>query len=226
MSTSTQLVQPSLRTVAWPVLAVCAPLSAMIVRLGVRDGLDPTLVAVPVATTLLGGWLCLLFEDRAAELTRPTPTPLWVRRAVRVTVALPPVALAWFACTWIGPLTGPAAPMAFMAIATAVSALACGATASRHGAPERSGVPAAAALVGIVLLLPISLSLVLDRAVSIDPAQPPIGTPLSYWATITALSAIVLVAAHRDPARRVIGRRRSRSTVRPRSIVASARDTA
>ena len=119
MDGPTRLALPTARTIPWPALVVAVALAWAIVRLGIRDGLDPRVVALPVATTLLGAWLCLLFEDRAFELTRPSPTPLWLRRGVRVAIALPPVAAAWLAVTWIGPLTGPTAPMAEMAIVTA-----------------------------------------------------------------------------------------------------------
>lgn len=228
MDQRTQLALPSARTIPWPALAVAAALAWAIVRLGVRDGLDPRLVALPVATTLLGAWLCLLFEDRAFELTRPSPTPLWLRRGVRVAIALPPVAAAWLAVTWIGPLTGPTAPMAEMAIATGVAALACAATATRAVSPERSGVPAAGALIGIVLLLPIALALVLDRPVGVDPAHPPLGTALTYWASVTVGSLVLLVAAHRDPARRPLRRwprrRRSAAGVVPAPAVVPARE--
>jgi hypothetical protein len=196
-----QLPSASLRTIRWSVLLPVGALGAAIVRSSTGDHGDPVAIGMPLATTLLGIWLCLLFEDPAHEVTGSLPTPLWVRRAVRAWIAVAVAACVWFAIAWIGPLTGPTAPMTAMAGAVAVVSMACAAMAGRLVTPGRSGVVAAVAMVWIVLVLPIALALVLDRPLSIDPSAPPLGSVATYWSTICGAAAVALVVAHRDPAR-------------------------
>ena len=192
------LLWPSARTMRWVPFAVIVAIAVAVVREGTRDGRDPAEVALPIATTLLGVWLCLTFEDAAAELTSPAPVPQWVRRCVRASIALPAAALAWFALTWVGPLDGPTVPMSSMFVAVALVALACAAIASRRMPSERSGIAAAFGVAGVTLALPFVLGLALHRPVAIDPSRVPVGDPASYWTAVAAVAIIALVLAHRD----------------------------
>lgn len=194
------LLRPNARTIRWIPLGVIVTLGAWVVRSGARDGADPATIALPIATTMLGLWLCLLFEDAAGEIVGPTPVSLWRRRAVRVAIATPAVAAAWFAFTWLGPLHGPTPPMTAMAVVVVVSSLACAAVATRFVSPARSGMVAAVGLIGTVLVQPILLALVFDRPILIDPARVPIGGPLTYWTGLLVGAGAVLVLAQRDPA--------------------------
>lgn len=194
------LVRPSARTARWPAFLVVVPLGAFVVRQGARDGGDPSTIALPIATTLLGAWLCLAFEDAAAQVTSPVPAPLALRRAVRASITVSAATLAWFAITFIGPLSGPTRPMTQMYGVVAIVALACAALAARAIASERSGIAAIFGLIGTIVALPIVLGLVFDRPVAIDPSRVPIGNSSSYWATMAVLAAVVLAFAHRDPA--------------------------
>jgi hypothetical protein len=196
-----QLPRTSLRTIRWSVLLPVGALGAAIVRSSTSEHGDPVAIGMPLATTLLGVWLCLLFEDPAHEVTGSLPTPVWVRRAVRGWIAIGATACIWFAIAWIEPLTGPTAPMATMAGAVVVVSMACAAMAGRLVTPGRSGVVAAVAMVWIVLVLPIALALTLDRPLSIDPSAPPLGSVATYWSSICGAAAVALVVAHRDPAR-------------------------
>ena len=194
------LLRPSLRTIRWIPLGPIVVLGAWVVWSGAQDEGNPAAIALPIATTLLGLWLCLLFEDAASEIAAPTPLPLWLRRAVRITITAPPVAAVWFTFTWLGQLHGPTAPMTAMVAAVIVVALACAAVTTRFVSSTRSGPVAAVALIGAVLVLPILLARVLARPISIDPSRVVLGDPLSYWASTIAVAAVVLVLAHRDPA--------------------------
>lgn len=196
------LLRPSLRTIRWIPLGAIVALGGWVVWSGAREEGNPAAIALPIATTMLGLWLCLLFEDAASEIAAPSPVPLWLRRAIRITIAAPPVAAAWFAFTWLGPLHGPTPPMAAMVAAVIVVALACAAVSTRFVSSTRSGPVAAVGLVGAVLVLPILLARVLERPISIDPSRVVLGDPLTYWASTIAVAAAVLVLAHRDPALR------------------------
>ncbi|MEX1264815.1 MAG: hypothetical protein WEE66_12950 [Actinomycetota bacterium] len=194
------LLRPSLRTIRWIPLGAIVALGGWVVWSGAREEGNPAAIALPIATTMLGLWLCLLFEDAASEIAAPSPVPLWLRRAIRITIAAPPVAAAWFAFTWLGPLHGPTPPMAAMVAAVIVVALACAAATTRFVSSTRSGPVAAVALIGFVLVLPILLARVFERPISIDPSRVVLGDPLTYWASTIAVAAAVLVLAHRDPA--------------------------
>ena len=199
-STFGLLLRPALRTTRWLPFGVIVALGAWVVRSGARDQGDPATVALPIATTMLGVWLCALFEDPASEITGPSPIPLWLRRSVRASIAVPSVAMAWLAFTWLGPLNGPTVPMVVMAVAVVVTALACGAVAARVAPPTRLGLAAAAGLVGSVLVWPGVLAKILERPLSIDPAHVPVGDPITYWTTTSIVAGAVLWLAHRDAA--------------------------
>jgi hypothetical protein len=186
------LVAPSARTIRWASLGVFLAVATLAVWSGARKGGDPAPVALPIATTLLVAWLCFLFEDAAAETTDATATPLMLRRAVRMAIAVPAVTAAWFALTWIGPLEGPTAIMTGSFVAETVLALAAGASLTKMIPGGRSGLAAAGLVVFVVLVVPVWLA----RPPSIDPARPPVGSPLTYWSTLAVCGCLALALAH------------------------------
>jgi len=194
------LLWPSLRTIGWLRFGVIVALGVVVVRSGGRNDGDPATVALPIATTMLGIWLSMVFEDTASEITRPSPVPLWLRRAVRVSIAIAATGVAWFTFTWLGPLDGATLAMSEMAAAVAVVALACAAVATRLVPPARSGMVAAAGLVGVVHAVPFAIAALLERPISIDPSHVAIGDPFTYWVTMSSAAIAVLVLAHRDSA--------------------------
>ena len=208
------LLWPALRTMRWVPLGVITALSVWVVRAGAREGGDPATIALPVATTMLGIWLCLLFEDTAADITAPSPVPLWRRRVIRVTLAMPVSAAFWFACTWVGPLHGPSGPMTGMACGVAAAAFAAASITTRVVTPARSGPVAAVVLIGAIVAMPVMIALVLGRPAAIDPAQVPVGDPVTYWSTVVAVALAVTLAANRDPAARGMRLSRHRSSGR------------
>jgi hypothetical protein len=208
----------------WVSLPVIAGLGVVVVRSGARDGGDPAAVAMPIAGTLLGIWLCFLFEDPASEITATSPTPLALRRAVRAGLALPAVGVVWFGMTWIGPLDGPSGPMAASFAVTVLVALGSAAVATRIVGPARAPMAAAAALVAAMFVTPVVLSLLLHRPGAVDPARPPLGDPVSYWASAGILAAAILGLAHLDPARSPIRSRLARHLVDGRGEPVAVRD--
>ena len=186
------LLWPSTRTIRWVAFAVLAGVGALAVWSGARKGADPSVVALPAATTLMCAWLCFLFEDLAAETTDATATPLAARRAVRAAIAVPAATVAWFAFTWIGPLHGPTASMAGAFAAESLLALAAAAVAARIEGPARGGFAAAGVLTFVAIVLPAWIG----HPPSIDPANPPIGAPFAYWSIVACAAAVALAAAH------------------------------
>jgi hypothetical protein len=194
------LAWPSMRTERWPSFVLVALLAAAVVRQGGRDGDDPSTIALPIATTMLGAWLCFAFEDAGAQVTSPSPTPLTLRRAVRASMAVGAATLAWFAYTWIGPLDGPTWPMTSMFAGVSLVALACAALTARVIPSERSGIAAVCGVVVVLVALPFVLALAFGRPIAIDPSRVPVGGPASYWTTVAGVAVVALVLAHRDPA--------------------------
>ncbi len=186
------LLRPSARTIRWSSFGVVAAVGALAVWTGGRKGGNPASIALPVATTLLCVWLCFLFEDLAAETTAASATPLLFRRAVRAAIGVPAIVAVWLVYTWIGPLTGPTGVMLGAFGAEIVLALAAAAVVSRVVESSRSGLSAAAAVIGIVLVLPV----VFRRPPSVDPAHPPFGDPFAYWLAVAIASCAILAFAH------------------------------
>ena len=190
------LVPPSARTIRWGSFPVIAGVAALAVWNGARKGGDPATVALPVATALLCVWLCFLFEDAAAETTAGTPTPLLFRRSVRAAISIPAVTAVWFACAWIGPLTGPTAAMTGSFAAQVLVALAAAAVTARVVGGPMGGLLAAGAVAFVALIVPVGVG----RPPSVDPAHPPWGAPAVYWSAMAMLAVAVLALAHVDPA--------------------------
>ena len=188
------LIRPSVRTIRWASFVVVAGAGALVVRTGGREGGDPATIALPIATTLLYVWLCFLFEDLVAETTDASATPLLFRRAVRAAIAVPPIAAVWFAYTWIGPLAGPTAAMTGALLSGIALTLATAAVVVRLVGPGRSGLASAAAVVFVLLVMPVAIG----RPPSIDPAHPPFGDASTYWSGIALISCAVLALAHVD----------------------------
>jgi hypothetical protein len=213
------LLWPAVRTMRWVPLGVIAALGAWVVRSGAREQGDPAATALPVATIMLGVWLCLLFEDAAADITGPSPVPLWRRRAVKVAVAVPVFAASWFALTWVGPLHGPTWAMTGMAVGVGAVAVAAASVTTRVVVSARSGPVAAVVLVGVIVAMPVVIAIALGRPATIDPDRVPVGDPRSYWTSVIVLALVVSLPANRDPALRSsfrLSRRRTSSTpVRP-----------
>lgn len=189
------LAPPSARTIRWGSFPVIAGLAALVVWSGGHEGGNPAVVALPVATTLLCVWLCFLFDDAAAETTAGTPTPLLLRRVVRMAIAIPAVTAAWFLCTWIGPLTGPTAVMVGSFSAEVIVALAAAAVVVRT-VGSGGGLLAGAVVVSVTLVLPVAMG----RPPSVDPTRPPWGEPIEYWSAVALLAVMALTMAHIDPA--------------------------
>jgi hypothetical protein len=70
---------------------------AAIVLLGGAPGAPRTLSSTQLAAVALASATALLLHDPAAVITAASPTPLWLRRAGILAVALPAAALAWLA---------------------------------------------------------------------------------------------------------------------------------
>ncbi|MDP9185072.1 MAG: hypothetical protein M3O29_05335 [Actinomycetota bacterium] len=189
------LLRPSARTIRWVTFAVITGVAALTVWTGGRKGGDPAVVALPVATTLLCVWLCFLFEDRAAETTNTTATPLAFRRTVRAAIAVPAAASVWLGLTWIAPLDGPTAAMAGSFAAEVALALAAAAVAARWLGAGRSGLAAAGAIVFVAIVLPVWLG----TPPSVDPASPPIWDATAYWSLVALVSVSVFTWVHAAP---------------------------
>jgi hypothetical protein len=188
------LIRPSARTIRWASFVVVAGTGAFVVRTGGREGGDPAAIALPIATTLLCIWLCFLFEDLVAETTDASATPLMFRRAVRAAIAVPSIAAVWFAYTWIGPLAGPTAAMIGAFGSGIALTLAAAAVAVRLVGSGKSGLVAAAAVVFVLLVMPVAIG----RPPTIDPALPPFGDAFTYWSAVALISCAVLALVHVD----------------------------
>lgn len=177
------------RLVRWQPMAATAGLALLVGRLAsVPPATKETTMAVLLALGTTG-----VLDDPAAPLVASSPSPLWWRRGVRVAVAVPLVAVLWWAVSAVAtspwPLTTRAAAVHLAALAAVGGAAA--ALALRHG--ERSGaVVAGPALLGFV---------VVTAAVPGRWAMLPAEAHEPRWALVAVVGLTLAAAASRDQAR-------------------------
>jgi hypothetical protein len=92
------LVGAQLRAAPFVALAgASAAALAAVLLLATAPGAPRTVSSVQFAAVALASATSVLLHDPAAVITAASPTPLWLRRAAILAVALPAAALAWLA---------------------------------------------------------------------------------------------------------------------------------
>lgn len=157
-----RLVRPLARAVNWAPIAPAGGLALLLVWLRAQDaysGLEELIVALRAAAILLAVAAAFSLDDAAAGTTASTPSPLLLRRTVRVALIALPTAGLWTGALWLAarkPLPGPSPlPVALLTLelATVVMiSLGLAAAAVRWGHGSSGGLAASSAVLGLTVM--------------------------------------------------------------------------
>ena len=212
------LVGPSRRTIRWIPLAVIAPLAGWAVYAATHASEPPADGGLAAAGGLLATWAGSLLGDPSHALSAGVPTPLLFRRAIRLAIGLPPVAVVWGALlVWGAP--GPfAATLTAMFAAQIALAIGIAAAALRSVEPGREVLLAAAGLFVVFIALPFVFEVDLTPIPSADTWWLHAGR----WFVLAGAGLAAFLAASRDVAAAPTGPLVAR-IVRPAPAAGTAR---
>ena len=186
------LVRPTVRSLSWAPLAAAGALA-----FGLLGLTDQGLTELRLAAIGICVGAAFILDDAAAATVASAPTPLLVRRALRVGLATAPLAALWALLSW---LAGGAASWAVSLELAAMLALtlAAAALATRLRGDGRGGVAAGPAL----LVLLAAAYLLLPSRWGLFPGGPedPLWTAAHQrWALILLAGVLGVLWASRDP---------------------------
>jgi fluoroquinolone transport system permease protein len=180
-----QLLGPVARTLPWRALLAGSATALVVSSL---PG-SPTLRARLGAVALCLG-VAYLFDDPAETTLESSPLTLMLRRALRLALVAPLLAISWWVVLWRTDAPD-----------------AVGRTLEL-GAPLAATLAVAATL-GAVAASPVALAFLgADRALPDGWRLFGVGSPDRLWVVVPAVAALVAVGASLDPARRCVLRRR------------------
>lgn len=214
------LLPPVARTIRWVPHVVSGAIAVWIVYAGVRSNQPTGDVQLPLASIVLCVVAGFLPDDEAAETVGSAPTPLVVRRVIRVGIGLPLVWAIWGAIAWYAAALTAAAAVEFAGMLTLTLALA-GIGAAVLG-QERGGLFATPAL--FVLLGTSAFVSPSWRPFPVTPVGSTGFDLYGRWGIVLVISVLVFLLASVDPAVRwpprrlindVVGRRRVPSALTP-----------
>ena len=191
------------RTVRWVPLAASGAIALWIVYTGVHANRHTGDVQLPLAAVVVCMAAAFVLDDEAARTVACTPTPLLMRRAIRVALGMPLLWATWVILAWYShALTATMAVEYAGMLALTLTLAAIGAQVIGE---ERAGLFASPAL--FVLL---GSSAVISARWRPFPLMP-IGSTwfdlYGRWGVVLAVSALVFVMASADPAKRRPARR-------------------
>jgi fluoroquinolone transport system permease protein len=189
------LTPATVRAGQWLPILPAGALALLAIALAARTP-DAGFVAPRLAAVALALGSAFVLDDPATELLACSPTPLWVRRLVRVGVLLPLLGLLWAAVLGrgglavlpVGALTLELAAM--VTVTLALSAWA--ALRSGDGLGGRAGGP------GLLALLPLAWQAHLWAGI---PGDPQWAVAHRRWLATLVAAAALLLWASLDPGR-------------------------
>ncbi|MGY0234409.1 hypothetical protein [Longispora urticae] len=202
------LLWPTARSVLWwPVLVPpLAGVGLLQLVLDPDDPLDGTGLVrlLRVVTVLAAVGLAFLLDDPTGPTVAPVPVSLLRRRATRLALACPAVALWWLGVVasvrlWLPDTPWPVAALTLEAATVAVVGCAAAALADRRSSERRGAVfaaPTVLALVGLTTVLPDPVALL------VAPGDPGWAAGHVRWFVVLCAAVACFLAASRDPARR------------------------
>ena len=222
-----KLVRPTVRVIRWaPVLVACG-LAFIQVFIQTRDVCPPTnpclgpearVLALRIAAILIALGAAFVLDDPTDETTGHFPTPQWLRRAVRVGLVAPVVALTWALLvplamrSSVDPGPFPTGALTLELGTLVIAALAISAASARFVPEAMGGVAAGPILLGLVAaahFLPSKLALFL-----LDPHAERWRAAHDVWKVLLLIAVAALQFVSRDPWRRSL--RSIGGSVRPR----------
>jgi hypothetical protein len=193
------LAAPEARVIRWRPLLAIGPISFLIVYAGMHDPGPTKAWHVPFAGIALAVWAGFLFDDGASSTVRNAPTPLLLRRGVRVLVALPVLALVWTGLLWYADIWQLAGTLTAGFVAQVAVALAFGALGVLVVGDDRGGLLGIAGLVAVFVAVPLVMR---GGILWSDPFHDGWTYHYGRWIGTSAVALGLLLLASRDPAAR------------------------
>ncbi len=191
------MAAPEVRTIRWRPLLAIVPVSFLIVYAGTHDPGQTKTLHIPLAGMALAVWAGFLFEDPAASTVRGAPTPVFLRRGVRVLLVLPVFALGWAGLMWYANVWDSAGSLTTQFAAQISVALSLGAVGVVAVGDDRAGLFAAAGLFLVFIATPL-----LMRGGILSPTL--VNDTWAYmygrWIVTCAVAFALTLLAGRDPA--------------------------
>jgi hypothetical protein len=193
------LVPIAARSIRWPPVPACGALGFFIVYAGLHERGQIGNAHVPFAAVALCLSAAFVLDDPSAETVGGTPTPLLLRRGVRMAVQLPALLALWGAILAYAGLEQINGAMWIEFTGMLALTLALAAIGSRFVGDERAGVFAAPAL--LIVLAASAFVSPRWRPFPLDPIGSGRFDLSGRWTIAFAASLVVFVIAGRDPAR-------------------------
>jgi hypothetical protein len=193
------LAAPEARAVRWRPLLAIAPISFLIVYAGMHDPGPTRAWHMPFAGIALAVWAGFLFDDGASSTVRGAPTPLLLRRVIRVLLALPVLAVVWTGLLWYADVWQLAGTLTAGFVAQVSVALGFGALGVVVVGDEHGGLVALAGLVAVFVAVPI---LMRGGILWSDPFHTGWAYRYGRWIATSGAALCLLLLACRDPAAR------------------------
>ncbi|TMK86725.1 MAG: hypothetical protein E6G44_02335 [Actinobacteria bacterium] len=209
-----ELLRPTIRAMRWtpPLTAACLAFVQVFVQ--TRDVCPPSapcvgpevrVLALRIAAILLALGTSFILDDPTEDTTAHLPTPLWLRRAVRVGLAAPLLAVTWALLvplamrSSVDPRPFPTGALTLELAALTIWALAVSASSARFVPEGMGGVAAGPILLGLVAAanyLPRRMALFV-----LDPQDPRWQGAHDLWRLVLFAAIATLLVASRDPGR-------------------------
>ncbi len=193
------LAAPEARAIRWRALLPIAPISFLIVYAGMHDPGPTKGWHMPFAGIALAVWAGFLFDDAASSTVQSAPTPLLLRRGVRVLLAVPVLALAWTGLLWYADVWHLAGTLTAGFVAQVSVALGFGALGGVVVGRDRGGLLAVAGLVAVFVAVPLVMR---GGILWSDPFHTGWTYHYGRWIATSAVALCLLLLASRDPAAR------------------------
>ena len=193
------LVTPEARAIRWRPLLGIVPVSFLIAYAGMHDPGSTRGLHMPYAGMALAVWAGFLFDDVASSTIRNVPTPILLRRSIRVILALPVLSLVWLGLLVYADVWQVAGTLTTDFAAQVAVALGFGALGVVVMGEDRGGLFAAAGSFGVFVVVPL---LMRGGILAPQPAHDTWTYFYGRWIATSVVAAGVLVLASRDPAAR------------------------
>jgi hypothetical protein len=193
------LVRPAARTIRWLPVPACGALGFFIVYAGLHERGQTGFAHLPFAAVALCLSAAFVLDDAAAETVGGTPTPLLLRRGVRIAVQLPALLALWGAILAYAGFEQIAGAMWVEFTGMLALTLALAATGSRFIGGERAGMFSSPAL--LVILIASGFVSTRWRPFPLDPISSGWFDLYGRWTIALVVSLVVFLITGRDPAR-------------------------
>lgn len=169
------LLRPTARAISWHPPLWAAALALLYVVLEARSGyIDYRITVLRVGALLLCMGAAFVLDDVTEDTIGHVPTPLLMRRALRISLLLPVLATAWAAMLYlagdVGSQDGGPMPLGDLTLeaATLLAIALCAACLGARFTSDRLGgivaAPVLLALVGVAMFLPENQRMILGSA--------------------------------------------------------------